>query len=78
LISLAVKARPRLLKFYQQLGFVKFHGDAAQNWLIVKNGDHVIGFQVVREEHPDLSIRLDQNAQPLAAFTPTSASCSAG
>jgi hypothetical protein len=29
--------------FYEKLGFVAFHGDVAQNWLIMKNDDTVIG-----------------------------------
>lgn len=29
--------------FYETLGFTAFAGDQAQNWLIMKNGDHVIG-----------------------------------
>jgi predicted lactoylglutathione lyase len=29
--------------FYAKLGFKVFMGDASQNWLILKNGKHVIG-----------------------------------
>ena len=42
-ISLAVKDLEASRQFYEKLGFEVFHGDAAQNWLILKNGDHVIG-----------------------------------
>ena len=42
-ISLAVKDIEASRKFYEKFGFTKFSGDAAQNWLILKNGDHVIG-----------------------------------
>jgi len=42
-ISLAVKDSEASKKFYEQFGFKVFAGDASQNWLILKNGDHVIG-----------------------------------
>ena len=42
-VSLAVKDLQASKEFYEKLGFREFHGDASQNWLILKNGDHVIG-----------------------------------
>ena len=42
-ISLAVKDLAASRAFYEKLGFTPFGGDASQNWLILKNGDHVIG-----------------------------------
>ena len=42
-ISLAVKDLAASQAFYAKLGFEPVHGDAEQNWLILKNGDHVIG-----------------------------------
>ncbi|HEX6307751.1 MAG TPA: VOC family protein [Longimicrobiales bacterium] len=42
-ISLAVKDLEDSRQFYEKLGFTPFAGDASQNWLILKNGDHVIG-----------------------------------
>jgi lactoylglutathione lyase len=42
-ISLAVKDIQASKAFYEKLGFSVFGGDAAQNWLIMKNGGHVIG-----------------------------------
>ena len=42
-ISLAVKDIAASLTFYQKLGFTVMAGDAEQNWLMIKNGDHVIG-----------------------------------
>ena len=42
-ISLAVKDLKASQAFYGKLGFVAFAGDASQNWLSLKNGDHVIG-----------------------------------
>ncbi len=42
-VSLAVKDIEKSKDFYQKLGFEPFHGDSSQGWLILKNGDHVIG-----------------------------------
>src|SRR6185503_16975536 len=51
-ISLAVKDIEASRKFYEAFGFQVFGGNAAQNWLILKNGDHVIGlFQGMFEKN---------------------------
>ncbi|MBV8200396.1 MAG: VOC family protein [Acidobacteria bacterium] len=42
-ISLAVKDIEASRAFYEKFGFAPFAGDAAQKWLILKNGSHVIG-----------------------------------
>lgn len=42
-ISLAVKDIHASKAFYEKLGFEVFGGDISQNWLILKNGEHVIG-----------------------------------
>ncbi len=42
-ISLAVKDIDASKRFYEKLGFEVFGGDMTQNWLIMKNGPHVIG-----------------------------------
>jgi len=42
-VSLAVKDIHASKAFYEALGFTVFHGDITQNWLILKNGEHVIG-----------------------------------
>ena len=42
-ISLAVKNIEASREFYEKFGFEVFGGDASQNWLILKNGDHAIG-----------------------------------
>lgn len=42
-ISLAVKDIDASRTFYEKFGFTIFGGNAAQNWLILKNGDHIIG-----------------------------------
>ena len=70
-ISLAVKDIQASRQFYEKLGFTSFHGDAAQNWLILKNGDRVIGlFQGMFEKNiMTFNPGWDQNAQPVASFT---------
>ena len=51
-ISLAVKDIGASKEFYEKLGFEVFGGDASQNWLIMKNGDHAIGlFQGMFEKN---------------------------
>ena len=51
-ISLAVKDIEASRAFYEKLGFEPFGGDISQNWLIMKNGDHVIGlFQGMFEKN---------------------------
>lgn len=42
-VSLAVKDLAASQEFYEKLGFEQFGGDLEQNWVILKNGDHVIG-----------------------------------
>ncbi len=51
-ISLAVKDLQASKAFYEKLGFSVFGGDASQNWLILKNGNHTIGlFQGMFEKN---------------------------
>ena len=51
-ISLAVKDIETSRNFYEKFGFKTFGGDATQNWLILKNGDHIIGlFQGMFEKN---------------------------
>ena len=42
-VSLTVKDIEASKLFYQKLGFAVFAGNQAQNWLILKNGECVIG-----------------------------------
>jgi hypothetical protein len=42
-ISLAVEDIEASRQFYEKFGFSVFGGDASQNWLILKNGQVVIG-----------------------------------
>src|SRR5437667_11939936 len=70
-ISLAVKDLEASRRFYEKFGFKVFGGNAAQNWLILKNGDHVIGlFQGMFEKNIlTFNPGWDSNAQKLASFT---------
>ena len=70
-ISLAVKDLEASRTFYEKFGFKAFAGDASQNWLILKNGDHVIGlFQGMFEKNIlTFNPGWDSNAQKLATFT---------
>jgi lactoylglutathione lyase len=70
-VSLAVKDLEASKDFYEKLGFAVIGGDAAQNWLILKNGDHVLGlFQGMFEENIlTFNPGWDQNGNPLDSFT---------
>lgn len=70
-VSLAVKDIKTSRNFYEKLGFKHLMGDQAQNWLILKNGDVVIGlFQDMFEKNLlTFTPGWDNNAQPLAQFT---------
>jgi lactoylglutathione lyase len=70
-ISLAVKDLAASRAFYEKFGFTVFGGDASQNWLILKNGDHVIGlFQGMFDRNMlTFNPGWDQNASPVEGFT---------
>ena len=70
-VSLAVKDIEASKVFYEKLGFTVFGGKQAQNWLIMKNGDHVIGlFQGMFDKNIlTFNPGWDSNAQLLPEFT---------
>ena len=70
-ISLSVQDLNASRIFYENFGFRIFGGDASQNWLILKNGDHVIGlFQGMFEKNMlTFNPGWDSNASRLDAFT---------
>ena len=70
-VSLAVKDLQASRALYEKLGFSAMGGDAAQGWLILKNGSTVIGlFQGMFEKNIlTFNPGRDQAAQPLASFT---------
>ncbi len=69
-ISLAVKDLEASRQFYEKFGFKGVMGDS-KGWLILKNGDHVIGlFQGMFEKNTlTFNPGWDQNASPLQSFT---------
>ena len=69
-ISLAVRHLQTSKEFYEKLGFTVSGGDADQNWLILRNGDHTIGLFQGMFENNILTFNpgWDQNATPLDAF----------
>ncbi len=70
-ISLAVNDLAASRAFYEKFGFTASGGDPSQNWLILKNGDHVIGlFQGMFDKNMlTFNPGWDANAQPVENFT---------
>lgn len=70
-LSLAVADIHASKDFYEMLGFEAFGGDMDQNWLIMNNGDTVIGlFQGMFDKNMlTFNPGWDQAAQPLEDFT---------
>jgi lactoylglutathione lyase len=70
-LSLAVNDIKASKAFYEKLGFTVFMGDIEQNWLILKNGERVIGlFQGMFEKNTlTFNPGWDSNAQKLDTFT---------
>ena len=70
-ISLAVKDLEASRVFYEKFGFEVFGGDASQNWLILKNGDCIIGlFQGMFDKNIlTFNPGWDSSARPLDTFT---------
>jgi len=70
-VSLAVKDLAASKSFYEKLGFEKFGGHEEQNWLIMKNGDHLVGlFQGMFDRNMlTFNPGWDQSAGELGSFT---------
>ena len=70
-VSLAVKDIAASKAFYEKLGFTAMGGEQSQGWLILKNGDTIIGlFQGMFDKNIlTFNPGWDQNAQNLAEFT---------
>jgi lactoylglutathione lyase len=70
-ISLTVKDIEASRAFYEKFGFKVFGGDASKNWLILKNGDHVIGLfhGMFQKNILTFNPGWDSNAQKLSTFT---------
>lgn len=69
-ISLAVKDLAASRAFYEKLGFEVTGGEAEENWLILKNGDCVVGLFQGMFERNILTFNpgWDCNAKPLESF----------
>lgn len=70
-VSLVVKDIHLSKEFYEKFGFTAFAGDIQQNWLIMKNGDVVIGlFQGMFEKNIlTFNPGWDQNTNTLPSYT---------
>lgn len=70
-VSLNVKDINASKAFYEQLGFQTFGGEITQNWLIMKNGDTIIGlFQGMFEKNIlTFNPGWNSNAENLESFT---------
>jgi len=69
-ISLSVKDLHKSRDFYEKLGFSEMGGNMDQNYVIMKNGDHIIGlFQAMFDGNMlTFNPGWDQNAQNLEVF----------
>jgi catechol 2,3-dioxygenase-like lactoylglutathione lyase family enzyme len=70
-VSLTVKDLEASADFYQKLGFEPVFGEAAQGWLILRNGDATIGlFQGMLERNTlTFNPGWDRDGNALPSFT---------
>lgn len=70
-ISLSVKDVKESKAFYEKLGFVPYGGNIDQNWIIMKNGNAIVGlFQGMFEKNViTFNPGWDENARTLDRFT---------
>lgn len=70
-ISLTVKDLAKSRAFYEGLGFSDLGGSGSDGWVILKNGETVIGlFQDMFEKNIlTFNPGWDQNAKPVGTFT---------
>jgi catechol 2,3-dioxygenase-like lactoylglutathione lyase family enzyme len=69
-ISLAVRNLEASRVFYEKFGFKPVGGEASQNRLILRNGDHTIGLFQGKFEENILTFNpgWDKNASPVDSF----------
>lgn len=69
-ISLSVKDLDASKRFYETLGFTVFAGDAGKNYLILKNGNALVGLFQGMFENNILTFNpgWDENAQTLERY----------
>ena len=70
-VSLSVKDIAASRDFYRKLGFEPVGGNVEESWLILRNGDHVIGlFQGMFEKNMlTFNPGWDQQCNPTESFT---------
>lgn len=70
-VSLTVKDIHASKAFYEKLGFVQRGGDISQNWIVLRNGDHIIGlFQGMFDKNMlTFNPGWDQNKDTPDSFT---------
>lgn len=70
-VSLSVRDIEASRDFYEKLGFEPVGGNAAENWLILRNGDHVIGLFQGMFENNILTFNpgWDQQGSETESFT---------
>lgn len=70
-ISLAVSDLKKSIAFYNKLGFIHLGGDEEKNYVILKNGEHVIGLFQGMFENNILTFNpgWDQSAEETETFT---------
>ncbi|WP_402465365.1 VOC family protein [Isoptericola aurantiacus] len=70
-VSLAVRDLGASREFYERLGFTVFGGNADESWLMLRNGDRVIGLFQGMFERNILTFNpgWDQQARPVGEFT---------
>jgi len=70
-VSLTVKDLTASKVFYEKLGFEVAGGSEDENWLILKNGDHVLGLFHGMFDQNLLTFNpgWDQNGQEVDSFT---------
>ena len=73
-VSLAVKDIEASKDFYEKLGFTMFAGEEEQGWLIMKNGEHIVGlFQGMFEKNLlTFNPGWNQDAETLDSFSDVS------
>jgi len=70
-VSLTVKDLAASRAFYEKLGFTMTGGDMAKNWVVLRNGEHVVGlFQGMFPKNMlTFNPGWTQQAKPSGAFT---------
>jgi lactoylglutathione lyase len=70
-VSLTVNDLQASKVFYEKFGFKAFAGDASKNYLIMKNGDRLIGLfhGIFRKNILTFNPGWDSNAQKVPGFT---------